>query len=274
MSTKTSICAQSIYRFFLGGRDLEMLEIARLLDEAGLGERIVDCGPAWGARASLYSDNIRAAIDNGETPVLIELVDDLPTSIERRRLVQIDHHGISAGVDRPSSLRQIFDLVAPSSMVVWNRYRALIEANDIGHIVAMRALEASPEEICKIRDADRAAQGITPDIEIESRRAISNARYLGSLLIAETTAPTSSAVVDFLMPEYGGPGAEHVLVITSGSVAFFGAGSVVSALCSRPNCWYGGALPERGFWGAARVDVDLCELSKTIATLLSSELIS
>ena len=33
-------------------------------------------------------------------------------------------------------------------------------------------------------------------------------------------------------------------------VGFFGNGAVIEALKSWPGCWYGGALPERGFWGA------------------------
>jgi hypothetical protein len=35
-----------------------------------------------------------------------------------------------------------------------------------------------------------------------------------------------------------------------GKLSFFGCGSVIETLKHVPGCWYGGALPERGYWGA------------------------
>ena len=113
----------------------------------------------------------------------------------------------------------------------------------------MRAIGASPEEIRIIRDADRAAQGITADVEAESRRALAAARRRGPLLFVETTASTASAVHDFLLPEYGGEGASDVLVATASTWGFSGDGRVIADLSTTPGCWYGGELPERGYWG-------------------------
>ena len=256
------------HRFFLGGRDLEMVEIAALLREAGLGERIVDAGLAWGARASDHAGAVERALAAGETPVLIELLDDLPVEIDRRRLVEIDHHGARAGHGRPTSLEQIFDLVGRPAGLTWTRRRALVAANDRGHAGAMRALGANPEEIRAIRDADRAAQGIGPEVEAESRRAIDAARRAGPLLVVETSAPTSSAIFDRLLPEYGGPGTDDVLVEMPQIWAFSGDGRVIADLSTTPECWYGGDLPERGFWGAPRAAWTREELVERILALL------
>jgi hypothetical protein len=238
------------YRFFLGGHDLEMIEIRSLLSEIGLAERIVDRGLSWGARASAYTQEIQSALVRGETPVLIELADDLPAEIDRARIVMVDHHGERAGADRPSALRQMFDLVAASHGLAWSRRYALIEANDIGHVRALRTMGAVAEEIRSIRDADRAAQGVSGTVEQESRRAAAAVIHHGELAVVRTTAPTSSAVADFLLPEYGGPGADNLVVAMPDKLAFFGSGRVIEKLKGVQGCWYGGALPDYGYWGA------------------------
>lgn len=250
------------FRFFLGGQDLEMVEIAWLLKEAGYDGRVCDRQLAWGAKASACGDAIAAALAAGETPVLIELADDLDTDIDRAQLILIDHHDARAGAGMPTAIEQIRDLVGAASL--WSRWRDLVAANDRGHAAALRALGASGAEIRMVRDADRRAQGVTPEWEAESRRALAAARDLDGLMVVETTAPTSSAIADFLLPEYGGPGECDVLVATSRSINFFGDGRVVEALARRYGGWRGGALPERGFWGASAGAVPLAECAAMI----------
>lgn len=240
---------KSAYRFFLGGHDLEMVAIRDLLVGAGHGDRVEDKRLAWGVKASAYRDEIGASLARGETPVLIELPDDLDRRIDRAALLLVDHHGARAGADAPSALRQIFDLLGGGT---WTRRLALVEANDVGHAEGMRELGASPDEIRKIRDADRNAQGVSAEVETESRRALAAARRRGGLTIVETTAPTASAICDFLLPEYGGAGAGNLLVVMPGKVAFFGEGRVVRALAAVPDSWHGGALPKTGYWGSPR----------------------
>ena len=79
----------SVLRFFLGGRDLEMVEIRRLLDRHA-PDRVEDLGLSWGARASVYLLGIEAALARGETPVLVELIDDLPATMDRARLQVVE----------------------------------------------------------------------------------------------------------------------------------------------------------------------------------------
>lgn len=256
-------------RFFLGGHDLEMVTIADLLRKAGFAGRVEDKHLSWGAKASAYANEIRESLRRGETPVLIELADDLDDSFERSRILSVDHHGTRAGAEAPSALRQIFDLAGRSHGLSWTRHYALVEANDIGHAAGLGAAGAAPAEIRALRDADRRTQGIGVDVEEESRRAIAAMIRRGGLSIVETKAPTSSAIADFLLPEYGGPGAPNLLVLMPDKAAFFGEGRVVRALACFPGCWYGGALPDKGFWGAPRASVSSAdELAATIAKLL------
>ena len=99
------------YRFFLGGRDLEMVEIRRLLDRHAAG-RIEDKRLAWGAALSAYREELLAALARGETPVMIELADDLLADLfDRARVIVVDHHGPLAGHDRPTSIEQVFALL-------------------------------------------------------------------------------------------------------------------------------------------------------------------
>lgn len=236
-------------RLFLGGADLEMATIAALARRVLGAERVHDEKLAWGAGASAYAARIAQSLAAGERPVLVELSDDLAADVPRERLVFVDHHGDAAGAGKPSSLRQVFDLLGrPESE--WTRREMLVEANDVGHIRGLRAAGASAQEIRAIRDADRAAQGVTAEDEAEARRALEQSRVDGALRIVTLQGERTAPVADFVEPEYGGPGAGDLLLFTPSAAHFFGDGRIVRALSARPGCWFGGALPDRGFWGA------------------------
>lgn len=262
------------YRFFLGGHDLEMIEIKQLLIEAGFGEEIVDKGLAWGAKVSDYTGEINEALAAGKTPVLIELALDEPIDAAMDRVVVVDHHGAQAVDGAPASLRQVYDLIAPETSaasgapVHWTRWRALVAINDVAHIKGLEAFGVKPDEIRQVRDADRAAQGVDLETEAESRRAAAAATEEDGLLLVETTANTSSAIMDFLHPVYRSTALQNsaenapenapdnTLVIMPDKVSFFGSGTAILALKDLPGCWYGGDPPARGFWGVARGEPD------------------
>jgi len=64
------------------------------------------------------------------------------------------------------------------------------------------------------------------------------------------SVPTES---DWLQPELGGPGCENLLVISPGEVNFYGTGKLAEDLNRHfSGGWYGGALPERGYWGQGK----------------------
>lgn len=236
--------------FFLGGHDLEMIEVRKLIEAADPMLAIHDKGLHWGARASSYLPGIESALASGNTPVLVELEHDLPDTLPRARLMFVDHHGEAAGHNKPGALRQVFELLSKERTIAWTRWHELVQVNDIGHIAGLRAMGASPDEIRLVRDADRLAQGITADIERQSRAAIEGMKAEGALSVIRTDLTTASAITDFLEPEYGGRPVPNLLVLMPGKAAFYGDGGAILAMRDWPGCWYGGALPERGYWGA------------------------
>jgi hypothetical protein len=96
---------------------------------------------------------------------------------------------------------------------------------------------------------------VTPEEEAEGRRAAAAAERLfgGRLLVARPAHDRTAAVADALETDLGGPGYDELLVLGPHSTTFFGRGEVIDALRDLfPGGWYGGALPDRGFWGCAR----------------------
>jgi hypothetical protein len=239
------------FAFFLGGRDLEMMTIAALLADlrAEGDHRVVeveDPGLAWGARASDHAGAIRAAAARGLVTVLVELAADIPLAPGS---IEIDHHGDRS--HEPPALRQVFDLLQLPAHD-WSREFALVAANDTGHVVGLRAMGATEAEIARIRAADRAAQGITPQEEAEGLAALAQRQEAmgGSLLIVNLTQGRSATVADPLALS----GDDRDLLVLSPAITqFFGRGTRVSRLdAAFPGGWRGGALPVRGFWGIGR----------------------
>ncbi|MEO8380938.1 MAG: hypothetical protein ABI779_14845 [Acidobacteriota bacterium] len=256
--------------FFLGGYDLEMVTIRELLADMP-GVRVIDRKLSWGAKASAYAEEITEALARGETAVLVELENDL--GLELGQVINLDHHGASAGAEASTSLEQVFALLAlPPSH--WTRWHALVAANDRGHIPAMRELGASDAEVARVRTADRAAQGISAEQERDAEAAIAGAEVVagGDLVIVRLPHARTAAVVDRLVMQPAPP--ENVLVLAPQEVNFFGRGDLVHALDARfPGGWKGGALPSRGFWGrsgdgaevSAFVREELHQTSRTVA---------
>lgn len=231
--------------FFLGGHDLEMETIRDLITEAGPAP-LFDKSLSWGAKASAYREEIRSAIADGLTPVLVELPDDLGLA---DALLVVDHHGERAGESAPTSLDQVFELLRlPRER--WTRWLELVSANDRGHIREMRRLGATDAEIERVRRADRAAQGVTEADEHAAEDAVRNAEMLadGRLVVVRLPHEHSTAVADRLELTDDPP--ENVLVLSPNEANFYGNGDLVLRLDQRyPGGWSGGALPARGFWG-------------------------
>jgi hypothetical protein len=248
--------APTQYDFFLGGADLEMDAIRALLEQHA-PDQMHDMHLRWGARASAYREEIEASLKSGHTPVLVELENDLDLKDESLQVV--DHHGAAAGRDKPTSLHQVFALLGLAS-AAWTRWHELVAANDRGYIEALRECGASPEEIREIRAADRAAQGITPEQEAEAQRAVQHTRTLadGDLTVVRLPHARTAAVTDRLHPALGGPGYRNLLIESPEELNFYGEGMLVHALnLAFPGGWYGGALPDQGFWGHGPPVVDV-----------------
>jgi hypothetical protein len=248
LASMTQPTNNASYVYFLGGNDLEMETIRSLLTELAAG-CVVDKGLRWGAKLSVYRDEITQAIGNGLTPVAIELEDDL--QLCSSRIVTIDHHGKSAGGLADTALHQVFALLGlPSSR--WTRWYELVAANDRGYIPAMRAMGASMEEIARIRAADRKAQGVTAEDETAGAIAVAQAETSadGRLTVAYLSHNRSVVVADRMERTLGRLEAENLVVVSPDEINVYGAGQLVLALTERfPDCWYGGALPDYGYWG-------------------------
>ena len=105
--------------FFLGGNDLEMVTIKKLLDKEGAAYS--DAGLSWGASTSKYGDEIEKVAKEGKTPVIIELGIDskLPENT-----INVDHHNENA--DKPASILQVCELLG----VEPTREMQLVAANE------------------------------------------------------------------------------------------------------------------------------------------------
>jgi hypothetical protein len=249
------------YAFFLGGHDLEMVTIRDLV--AAENQRVVDKHLRWGAKASHYSEEIEAALARGEIPVLVELPNDLgvpeidacdvidrsPKKNLAMPIVVVDHHGERADLAKPTSLHQVFQLLnLPRER--WTRWLDLVAANDRGHVREMRAIGASDEEIARVRAADRAAQGITAAEEAAGEQSIRNAQRFANGRLVVVHLPHGHSAVAADRFELSDEPPENIMVFGPSEVNFFGRGDLVQALDHRfPGGWYGGALPNRGFWG-------------------------
>lgn len=194
-------------------------------------------------------NEIDACRGRGDTPVLVELEDDLGLDA----LVVVDHHGQRAGEDQRTALEQVFALLAlPRER--WTRWHSLVAANDRAYIPGLLAAGATAQEVARVRAADRAAQGITRDEEDDAERALERAERLcsGRLTVVNARHARLATVEDRLHAALGGPGFENLLLIAPAEVNFSGDGRVALALDRRfPGGWYGGALPAQGFWGHA-----------------------
>lgn len=122
--------------FYLGGKDLEMIEIKNALAVAG--QVVRDTNLSWGAKASAYGQEIKMAITGGHfIPVLVEL--ELDIELPENSFVVVDHHNDSAG--RPASILQVLDLLGLEP----TRHQLLVAADDSSYIPGMLAMEATPE---------------------------------------------------------------------------------------------------------------------------------
>jgi hypothetical protein len=234
--------------FFLGGGDAEMAEIRALLGDKDIPFH--DRQLSWGAKASDYRAEI-LCLPADLVPVLVELTPDMPLP---ENAVVIDHHGERAGKGQKTSIEQVADLLE----IPLNIRQRLIAANDRGHIRAMREMGASEAEIREIREMDRAAQGVTPEDERLAERSIGKQMDIlgeGTVFVESLTERTSP-VTDRLWDRF-----DHIFIRTpDGNFLYSGKGYVIQRLKDRfeamnkdkdaVDFWYGGELPETGFFGA------------------------
>ena len=167
--------------FLLGGRDLEMVTIKDILDRHGV--MYVDKKLSWGAKLSEY----REYLDFDGVIYGIELIEDMEPP---KNYIAIDHH--NEKFHQKSSLEQVAEILD----LQLTRWQELVSANDKGYIPQMQKLHATDDEIKKIRQEDRSAQGVTAQEEELAKQEIQNLQKLGNIYLLKTTLQHFSPLVD------------------------------------------------------------------------------
>lgn len=239
--------------FLLGGHDLEMQEVKRLL--ISHGERFADAGLDWSyACLSAYLPIIEKEPDLDYYGV--ELQEDSPLP---KHYTRIDHHNDYN--DRPAVILQVAQLLG----VEPNRHLQLVAANDAGYIPAMQALNASEEEIGDIRKQDRAAQGVTEEDERLAELSISEhlTRYEG-LYVVHAQTSRFSPICDRLYPYL------RLLIYTDVEWTYYGEGKseLVAMLVDdiyNNKVYHGGG--DNGYIGAVKGAFSATQIHNFVTTI-------
>lgn len=200
------------YFFLLGGYDLEMVEIRKLLKQRGyaVGVDFADLRLAWNeAQLSRYAKVFHPSRIN----VGIELAEDIPPPPNYHR---VDHHNEFA--NKPSSLEQVAALIG----VELNRKQRLAAVNDRLYIPGLIAAGATGKEINDIRRRDRKAQGATKRDEVLAQTSIDQhlTQVPGATLVKALT-PHFSAISDRLFGLFPLPW----IIYSDTELVFYGPGS-------------------------------------------------
>lgn len=162
----------------LGGRDLEMLEIKKILERRKGDDLLVcDKGLSWNdALLGKYEDELGKYGGLQECQIYgVELRENVPVP---ENYTAIDHHGESDG--RPSSLEQIAGILGEPM----DRRMRLVAANDSRYIPGMLAEGATAQEVENIRRDDRRSQGVKEETEKEVSDVLNGiVDYVGDLKI-------------------------------------------------------------------------------------------
>lgn len=239
--------------FLLGGYDLEMIEIKKMLENSSC--TVYDKELSWGAKLSAYEDEIR---NNSDKIIYgIELENDIKV---RNTYVEIDHHNENSY--KSSALEQIAHLLD----IPLTREQQLICANDTGYIPALKKMGASQDEINAIRRMDRQFQGVTEEDEQKAEASIRNKYSQEGVIVVHALTERFSPITDRLYP------CEKLIIYTENELNYYGknAAQIAKKLhssLSEHNLYAGGG-PD-GYFGIVKAGID----KKGLHTLLK-EIIS
>ncbi|SEJ81785.1 hypothetical protein SAMN05192553_1182 [Cyclobacterium xiamenense] len=227
----------------LGGYDLEMLEIRKLL-VAHEGS-FLDAGLNWDTakwdayRNEPYLSQIHRAFETGRQVFGIELRGE---AIEGCGL--IDHHNELQHL--PSAIEQVASLMS----LELDRRQQLVAANDKGYIPAMMEMGATQEEIDEIRRADRIVQGVTEEEEKRAELDIIKGERVDDLLVIGTGLSRFSPISDKLFGK-----TSQLLIYSDNSLDYYWKGKDLVADHFKEYIDHGKAYEgggEFGFFGLSK----------------------
>ncbi len=237
--------------FLLGGNDLEMQTIKKLLDKT---EQIYyDKKLSWGAKLSEYEEKLNPEY----IYVGVELEEDIRLP---ENYICIDHH--NKNQKKGSSLEQIALLLN----IELNRYEQLVAVNDKGHIPALLKFGASKKEITSIRRKDRKAQGVTQNDEDLALKSMQYEEIIDDTIVIKSLSDKFSPIVDVLY-------AKNLLLYTDTKITYYGKDVEMltkhyKTLVDEKKAYFGGNY---GFFGIAEGSFskkELKKLKKEIVSLL------
>ena len=188
--------------FLLGGKDLEMEEIKKLLIKHN--KHYIDKNLNWGAKLSEYIN----LLEPNTTYYGIELIEDV---IPPKNYIPIDHHNDNQ--TNKSSLEQIAQILGEEL----DRYLTLVSLNDKGYIPAMKEFGATEVEIEYIRQKDRKAQGVSQEDEILAQIALEEVQKIEDIAYIKALSDKFSPIIDRCYNKY-----KNVLIYTDKKFVYYG----------------------------------------------------
>lgn len=246
--------------FFLGGHDLEMVTIKKILDE--YKQEYLDKDLSWSeACLSEYADSFAKYPPHEFQIFGIELREDvgLPANYHK-----IDHH--NSFEKNPSALTQVCELLERKM----NKEELLIAANDERYIPGMLSIGATKEEIEIIRRKDRECQGITPEDEKYAEEALRcNTKKHFGLTYVYTKSTKFSPIVDKLFPT------SRLFVYTDNEFTYYGAKKeqYLKKICAEfPDIKFYEGGGSNGYFGAS--ECEKASIDKILSKMKSMQIIS
>ncbi|MBQ9034368.1 MAG: hypothetical protein IJ099_00200 [Alphaproteobacteria bacterium] len=270
--------------FFLGGADLEMATIKKLLEKEGVAYSDGNLN-WWDASVAAYKDEIEKVAKKGKTPVIVELAtkdkDGKDIMVLPKNTEVIDHHNAYAG--KPASVLQVCKLlgVEPTAQI------KMIAANDVGSVGEMIKFdmpELSAEEKLSlmkyVRSLDKKTQGVTEEHELSGQKAAKEAIEVCGVKVAllkgySKCAPVTDALAFSQFekdPQEAQKNFKQNEVIISEmpdktfEVNYFGPADI----CGKNNENFGGWIgsgKETNFWGKDKMSKD--DMVKVVSFILT-----
>ena len=258
------------YIFLLGGHDLEMLEIEKILVQNK--QDYLDKNLSWGAKWSVYSTDIKKPEYKDKIFVGIELSgkQDMLSGA-----INIDHHNFNS--DKPSSIEQVSKLLD----IKLNHWQKLVAANDRAYIPGLEQMCATKKEIKEIREADKKAQGVTAEDEAKAIKSVKNHKEeIDGVVIIKSLTNKFSPITDRM---YGK--AEKLIVYNDSSLSYYGPvpNSLISHYQNQldtDKAYYGGSTNSgffglaKGFWTLDEINEEKEKIIKIVKKMPSEKIFS